>query len=186
MTASLNKSKNSSGRYLNVDPTITLTKEDRHVIKKKPVAQVGGTQLNTTSGGEVKTDFTTVDIQADQTSPPQTETAEPVSELLTYLKSFKKVDKAKHDLGFYYQIFLDEGVETIADLEDVATEDLLDMGLNKISAKKIGKKFVEIGDKKRKLARQNAKNKKKKKKKKKMGERVNLAMTLPNPKSRRY
>jgi hypothetical protein len=77
-------------------------------------------------------------------------------------------------------------VETIADLEDVATEDLLDMGLNKISAKKIGKKFVEIGDKKRKLARQNAKNKKKKKKKKKMGERVNLAMTLPNPKSRRY
>ena len=187
LTTSLNKSKKSSDRYLNVDPTITLTKEDRHVMKKKRVvAQVGGTQSNTTSRGEVKTDFTTVEIKVDQTSPPQTGTAEPVSELLTYLKSFKKVDKAKHDLGFYYQLFLDEGVETVADLEDVATEDLLDMGLNKISAKKIGKKFAEIGDNKRKLARQNSKNKKKKKKKKKMEERVNLAMTMPSPKSRRY
>ena len=53
-------------------------------------------------------------------------------------------------------------------------------------AKKIGKKFAEIGDNKRKLARQNSKNKKKKKKKKKMEERVNLAMTMPSPKSRRY
>ena len=81
----------------------------------------------------------TTNTNANKTSLDQ-----PGQDLFAYLKTFKKVDPRQNDLGFYYQRFLDEGVEKIADLEDVTWEDLLDMGLKEATAKNIGKKFAEI------------------------------------------
>ena len=72
------------------------------------------------------------------------EEQKPEPELLTYLKTFKKVDKAKHNLGFYYDALLKEGVESVKHLQDVTTEDLLDLGLSRHRARKIGKTFAEI------------------------------------------
>ena len=67
-------------------------------------------------------------------------------ELLDYLETFVIEDNQhiKKDLGSYYDKFLEQGVECQEDLGLVTREDLINMGLNKHSAKKTVRKFVEI------------------------------------------
>jgi len=95
---------------------------------------------------ETKQEFTILPVQPALKPKKTNKTSldQPGQDLFAYLKTFKKVDHRQNDLGFYYQRFLDEGVEKIADLEDVTWEDLLDMGLKEANAKNIGKTFAEI------------------------------------------
>ena len=66
------------------------------------------------------------------------------TELCAYLRTFKNVDSEGNDLSFYYTIFVEEGVESIADLEDVDEDDLVDMGVDALEAYNIGKIFADV------------------------------------------
>ena len=113
----------------------TKTKTSLNTAIGKKTNQLNKT-LNGASNRKTKEEFTALQVNTTEQKP------EP--ELLTYLKTFKKVDKAKHNLGFYYGALVKEGVESVNQLQDVTTEDLLDLGLSRHRAKKIGKTFAEI------------------------------------------